>query len=39
VGSVPSFGIVPLTRPEYPESFSFSTPIAMATSKAPDATA
>jgi hypothetical protein len=26
-------------RPEKPESFSFSTPIAMATSYAPDATA
>jgi hypothetical protein len=30
--SVPSFGGSEMTRPEKPESFSFSTPIAIATS-------
>ena len=36
---VPSDGSGAVTRPEKPESFSFSTPMAMATSYAPDATA
>jgi hypothetical protein len=37
--SVPSEDTAGTTRPEKPESFSFSTPIAIATSTAPDATA
>ena len=36
---VPSDGGELTTRPEKPPSFSFSTPVAMATSNAPDATA
>src|SRR4030095_9360829 len=36
---VPSSGAPMLGRPEMPESFSFSTPMAMATSYAPQATA
>ena len=39
VGSVPSLGGAEPVRPEKPESFSFSTPIAIATSIAPAATA
>ena len=37
--SVPSLGGAFMTRPEKPESLSFSTPIAIAMSYAPDATA
>ena len=37
--SVPSLGGLLPVRPEYPLSLSFSTPIAITTSYAPDATA
>src|SRR5262245_47480187 len=39
VAAVPSWAGGEPTRPEYPESFSFSTPMAITTSYAPDATA
>ena len=38
-GAVPSPGGSWRSRPEYPESFSFSTPTAIAMSYAPEATA
>jgi hypothetical protein len=39
VAAVPSFAGASTAKPEKPESFSFSTPIAITTSYAPEATA